>query len=174
MKMEEDDKLNNVLTKEDIKNSLEYQWRKYQIKVFMIIWAIIVFFTILVTLVVGLKNILLTLKITIGIVVSYSLVFLPFPIYYLYKLVYFLKKAPEFSVHEVILENVSTSFWYRGYIYYSVSIVVDNKKVGADTNPYFSNSSLLAKFYPKDYNNKKVIGLYDSRLEKFYVIKKTQ
>ena len=113
--MEEYDEMNNVLTKEDIKNSLEYQWRKYQIKVFIIIWAIIVFFTFLVTLVAGLKNILLTLKITIGIVVSYSLVFLPFPIYYLYKLVYFLKKAPEFSVHEVILENVSTSFWYRGF-----------------------------------------------------------
>ena len=39
------------------------------------------------------------------------------------------------------------------------------------TNAYFS-SSMFAKFTLEDYNNKKVVGLYDSQMDKFYIIKK--
>ena len=39
------------------------------------------------------------------------------------------------------------------------------------TNAYFS-SGMFAKFTLEDYNNKKVIGLYDSQMDKFYIIKK--
>ena len=40
-----------------------------------------------------------------------------------------------------------------------------------DTDFYFS-SNIFSKFSPEEYNNKKVIGLYDDNLEKFYIVKK--
>ena len=32
---------------------------------------------------------------------------------------------------------------------------------------------MFAKFTLEDYNNKRVIGLYDSQMDKFYIIRKT-
>ena len=71
------------------------------------------------------------------------------------------------QIYEVKLDDISTSYLYRGATYYTVTI--DNKKV--DTNPIFS-SSFLSKHSLQDYNNKTVIGLFDKTLNKFYVIRK--
>ena len=84
---------------------------------------------------------------------------------------YLLKHYNKFNAYEVVLDNVSTSYWYRGNIYYTVSIIDNGRRVGADTNPCFSNM-VFSKFEPKDFNNKKVVGLYDSQMEKFYIIKR--
>ena len=76
-----------------------------------------------------------------------------------------------FSCHEVVLDKVVTSLMSRGSIYYKVTIIDGNIKKEIDTNPYFSNY-LFSKFLPEDYNNKKVVGLYDKNENKFYIIKK--
>ena len=69
------------------------------------------------------------------------------------------------------LDNISTSYAYRGAVYYTVTVNDEGTIRKVRTNPYFS-SGTLAKFTLEDYNNKMVIGLYDSQMDKFYIIKK--
>ena len=161
----------NNFTKEEIKKSVEYGWRKQQAMIFLFVILIIVVITLFIVLVSCLNYILLGLQIWIGITLLYSLIFGPFALYYLYKMRYLLKNYSKFNSYEVMLDNVSTSIWYRGAVYYTVSIVDNGRRVSVDTNPYFSNM-VFSKFILGDYNNKKVIGLYDSNIEKFYIIKR--
>ena len=83
------------------------------------------------------------------------------------KMRYLLKNFENMQIYEVKLDNISTSYMYRGAVYYTVTI--NNKKV--DTNPIFS-SLFLSKHLLNEYNNKTVIGLFDESLNKFYVIRK--
>ena len=80
---------------------------------------------------------------------------------------YLLKNFENMQIYEVKLDNISTSYMYRGAVYYTVTI--NHKKV--DTNPIFS-SSFFSKHLLEDYNNKTVIGLFGETLNKFYVIRK--
>ena len=80
---------------------------------------------------------------------------------------YLLKNYENMQIYEVKLDNISTSYMYRGAVYYTVTI--NNKKV--DTNPIFS-SSIFSKYSLNEYNNKTIIGLFDKTLNKFYVIRK--
>ena len=95
------------------------------------------------------------------------IIFGSFMLYSYSKMIYLLKNYENMQIYEVKLDNISTSYMYRGAVYYSVTI--NNSKV--DTNPIFS-SSFLSKHLLNDYNNKTVIGLFDESLNKFYVIRK--
>ena len=117
------------------------------------------------------KNISLSFQIWLIVTAIYSAIFLPFIAYYCYKMVYLLKHYEDFYSYEVILDNVSTSYAYKGAVYYTVTVCDEGISRQVSTNPYFS-SSIFAKFALEDYNNKKVIGLYDSEREKFYIVKK--
>ena len=161
----------NNFTKEEIKKSVEYGWRKQQAMIFLFVILIIVVITLFIVLVSCLNYILLGLQIWIGITLLYSLIFGPFALFYLYKMRYLLRNYSKFNSYEVMLDNVSTSIWYRGAVYYTVNIVDNGRRVSVDTNPYFSNM-VFSKFILGDFNNIKVIGLYDSYIEKFYLIKR--
>lgn len=100
----------------------------------------------------------------------YSVVFMPFAIFYIYKMIYLLKHYQQFKLYEVVLDNVSTSYVYKGAVYYTVSICDGDTTKRVCTNPYFS-SNIFSTFTLDEYNNKKVIGLYDDILDKFYIIK---
>ncbi len=165
--------MNIQFTKEEIKNSVEYQWRMFYIKYILIVWLIIAVFTlfapILISLKTGFENLLLGLLIWLLCNLILGFIFGGFALYYYSKIKYLMKNYNSFKTYEVLLDKVATSFAYRGHIYYSVTLKDDNFKMTVDTNPYFS--SYFSKFTIDDYNNKKVLGLYDSNLQKFYIIK---
>lgn len=165
--------MNIQFTKEEIKNSVEYQWRMFNIKYILIVWLIIAVFTlfspVLISLKTGFDNLLLCLRIWLLCNLILGFIFGGSALYYYSKIKYLMKNYNSFKTYEVLLDKVATSFAYRGHIYYSVTLKDDNFKKTVNTNPYFS--SCFSKFTINDYNNKKVLGLYDSNLQKFYIIK---
>lgn len=166
--------MKNNLTKEDIKNSIEYQWRKTSAKWLLIIWAIMAVVTLFGSLIMSLddiKYIGLSFQIWLIVMAIYSAIYLPFVMFYRYKMTYLLKHYEEFNSYEVMLNNVSTSYAYRGAVYYTVTVNDEGVTRQVTTNPYFS-SGTFAKFTLEDYNNKRVIGLYDNKMDKFYIVTK--
>ena len=158
------------LSKEDILNSVEYQWRKHQLVLYFYFWLIISIITIFIPLAIGITNleyIAVVALSCLGVIIFIFLIFGSFMLYSYSKMRYLLKNYENMQIYEVKLDDISTSYMYRGAVYYTVTI--NNKKV--DTNPIFS-SSFLSKYLLNDYNNKTVIGLFDESLNKFYVIRK--
>ena len=158
------------LSKEDILNSVEYQWRKHQLVLYFYFWLIISIITIFIPLAIGITNleyIAVVALSCLGVIIFIFLIFGSFMLYSYSKMRYLLKNYENMQIYEVKLDDISTSYMYRGAVYYTVTI--NNKKV--DTNPIFS-SSFLSKHLLNDYNNKTVIGLFDESLNKFYVIRK--
>lgn len=166
--------MKNNFIKEDIITSVEYQWRKKSAKWLFILWAIIAVVMFLGILIIGfsdIKYIGLSLQIWLIVTAIYSVFLFPFIVFYCCKMIYLLKNYEKFDSYEVMLDNVSTSYAYRGAVYYTVTICDENISRQVNTNPYFS-SGIFAKFSLEDYNNKKVVGLYDSKMNKFYILKK--
>ena len=158
------------LSKDDILNSVEYQWRKHQLVLYFYFWLIISIITIFIPLAIGITNleyIAVVALSCLGVIILIFLIFGSFMLYSYSKMRYLLKNFENMQIYEVKLDNISTSYVYRGAVYYTVTI--NNKKV--DTNPIFS-SSFLSKYLLNEYNNKTVIGLFDESLNKFYVIRK--
>lgn len=166
--------MKNDFTVTEIKNSVEFQWRKSQVKIYLVIWLIIVCLTIFIPFIDFVSDSELLISgivswlCTIGFL---GLFFWSFSIFSYSKMRYLLKNYKKFNSYEVILDKVSTSYAYRCAIYYTVIVNNDGLSTKVDTNPYFS-SSLMSKFSCEDYNNKKVVGLYDNKKNKFYIIKR--
>ena len=166
--------MKNDFTENEIKQSIEYQWRNNQIKILLGIWlfiSIAIFIVPLLGMIMELEIIGVTLLIWLFFVIMFGVILGGFSLSYYFKNKYFVKNYMNFSCHEVVLDKVVTSLMSRGSIYYKVTIIDENTKKEIDTNPYFSNY-LFSKFLPEDYNNKKVVGLYDKNENKFYIIKK--
>ena len=158
------------LSKEDILNSVEYQWRKHQLVLYFYIWLIISIITIFIPLAIAitdLEYIVIIMLSWLGFIIFILIIFGSFMHYSYSKMRYLLKNYENMQIYEVKLDNISTSYMYRGAVYYTVTI--NDKKV--ETNPIFS-SSIFSKHLLEDYNNKTVIGLFDEALNKFYIIKK--
>ena len=166
--------MKNDFTENEIKQSVEYQWRNNQIKILLGIWlfiSIAIFIVPLMGIIMDFEIIGVTLFIWLVFVIMFGVILGGFSLSYYFKNDYFVKNYINFSCHEVVLDKVVTSLMSRGSIYYKVTIIDGNIKKEIDTNPYFSNY-LFSKFLPEDYNNKKVVGLYDKNENKFYIIKK--
>ena len=139
------------LSKDDILNSVEYQWRKHQLVLYFYFWLIISIITIFIPLAIGITNleyIAVVALSCLGVIILIFLIFGSFMLYSYNKMRYLLKNFENMQIYEVKLDNISTSYMYRGAVYYTVTI--NNKKV--DTNPIFS-SSFLSKHLLNDYNN---------------------
>ena len=166
--------MKNNFFEKDIKNSVEYGWRKNTVKGLLIIWAVVaavLLFAVLIASVGDMQYIGLSLEIWLIVVGIYGAALLPFVAFYGYKMLYLLKHYEQFDSYEVVLDKVSTSYMYRGAVYYTVTVDVDGVSRWVDTNACFSGG-VFAKFPLDEYNNKKVVGLYDSQMDKFYIIKK--
>lgn len=166
--------MKNDFTENEIKQSVEYQWRNRQIKILLGIWVFIsvAFSTVpIMCVIMDFETIGVALLIWLVFVIMFGIILGGFSLSYYFKNKYFVKNYMNFSCHEVVLDKVVTSLMTRGSVYYKVTIYDGNVKKEVDTNPYFSNY-LFSKFLPEDFNNKKVIGLYDSQMDKFYIIKK--
>ena len=166
--------MKNDFTENEIKQSVEYQWRNRQIKILLGIWVFIsvAFSTVpIMCVIMDFETIGVALLIWLVFVIMFGVILGGFSLSYYFKNKYFVKNYMNFSCHEVVLDKVVTSLMTRGSVYYKVTIYDGNVKKEVDTNPYFSNY-LFSKFLPEDYNNKKVVGLYDIQMDKFYIIKK--
>lgn len=166
--------MKNDFTVNEIKQSVEYQWRNSQIKIHLGIWCLIsiaIFIVPLMGMIMDFEIIGVTLLIWLFFVIMFGIILGGFSLSYYFKNKYLIRNYMKFSSHEVVLDKVVTSFMNRGSIYYKVTINDGNIKKEVDTNPYFSNY-LFSKFVSEDYNNKKVVGLYDKDMNKFYIVKK--
>ncbi len=166
--------MNNNLTKDDIRNSVSYGWRKNTLFWILGLWIILSVVMFVAVVVTGLDDIAyFTLRLETWLIVScsYSVILLPFIMFYGYKMLYLLQHYKQFRLYEVTLDHVSTSYAYKGYVYYTVTICYDGVSKQVCTNPCFSGN-IFAKYTLEDYNNKKAIGLYDDKLDKFYIVKK--
>lgn len=166
--------MKNEFTINEIKNSVEFQWRKSQVKLYLAIWLIIVCATIFFPIIVCVRDYeLLVVGIVswLCVIVVCGLIFWSSALFSYSKMRYLLKNYQRFNSFEVVLDKVSTSYAYRGAIYYTVTVIDEGLSKKVDTNPYFS-SFLMSKFSCEDFNNKKVVGLYDDEMNKFYVVKR--
>ena len=168
----------NDFTVDDIKNSVEYQWRKRQIK--LLLWSCLITgaFTFILFIVVftvssnyDAKFIGLGIIIWLVTMAIYGLILLPCCLFYYGKMKYLLNNYKKFNSYETVLDSVSTSYMYRGALYYTVIINYNGLSQKVRTNPCFS-SHFTSKFTPEDFNNKKVVGLLDEDVSKFYIIKR--
>ena len=164
----------NSFTVEEIKQSVDYQWRMHHIKTYMAIWGVISAITLVVplfaTMSVGSESLVIGFAIWGLTVVICGLFFGVFALYDYAKARSFVRHYKNFKQYETVLDSPETSYWYRGAIYYNVRIKDDNTSVLAQTNACFSGM-LFSKFTLEDYNNKKVVGLLDPESERFYVVK---
>lgn len=97
-----------------------------------------------------------------------GVVFGIFIIYYAARYRYIVKNYTDFACYEVLLDRFSVSSSYKNAITYTVTFVHNGEKKQIDTNSCFFNDIL------EEFHNKKVLGLYDERLDKFYIIKKSK
>ena len=166
--------MNNKFTVKDIKQSVEYHWRNRQIKILLGIWlfiSIAIFIVPLIGIIMNFEIIGVALLIWLIFVFMFGVMLGGFSLYYYFKNRYLIRNYMNFTSHEVVLDKVATSYMSRGSIYYKVTIYDGKTRIEVDTNPYFS-SYLFSKFLPEDYNNKKVVGLYDKHVNKFYILRK--
>lgn len=166
--------MGNNLSLEEIKDSLEIRWREYNNKHVLVIFLAFFVISLLIPILGSINNIK-----SLGInflnwfccMIIFGIVILIFNRNNYVKIKYILKNYKNFSIHEVILDNYCTSYSHKGSLYYKVRIDYDGISKIIKTNPYFS-SSTTSKFSFRNYHNKKVVGLYDSRFEKFYIVRK--
>lgn len=166
------------LTINDIKESVEVKWRRFFIKYYIIVWLIVALFTFIFYFVISFINttnedmILYLLLARCGLNGTLFIFFFFIILYFYLKIRYLINNYTKFKVHTVVLNTFATSYQYRGSVYYIVQIDDENgKTINVKTNPIFSDI-FFYKFKIIDFNNKSVVGLYDSSKNKFYIIKK--
>lgn len=165
----------NHFSPEDIKNSVEYRWRKQLVQTYLLIWLLIAIVSFSFSLIMDTTNhSLLGPGLIISLVWSAltGAICLPFALHSYRKMAYLLKNYPHFHAYEVVLDQVSTSYAYRHSLFYTVTINDNGTKRQAETNPCFS-SSFFSDITCEEYNNRHVVGLYDPQLNKFYIICRT-
>ena len=161
-----------MVTKEQIKNSLEYKWRMRQCKTYLVIWGVMAAFALM-----GgaasfgkLGSVQGGLFVFLVVTAIHSLVLLPLAIYPLVQIWLLGKRAERCSVHTVKLDRPGTSHMYRGAVYYTVSFTDNGEYFVRDTKPLWSSSSV--EFPLDEYNNKEVKILYDREADQVFVFGK--
>ena len=156
-----------MITKEMVKNSMEAKWRKDQIKMHGVIALFIfifIFFGVMVS-VMEHGDFLIALEVFGIVVLIYAVLFGVFVLYYAYKFFCLFKDLEQYEVYEVFLDKPSTSYLYRGAIYYTVSFeTMKGEKITQDTKPFWS-SGIFASFQLEDYNGKKIKIAYNANTE---------
>lgn len=167
------------MSKDKLKNSIDAKWRVHQVKVFLYFSLFILVVIILVSLFgivshsESLTDYFEVFIQTVGVtVLVYALFLAPFIIYYLYKYFKIINNQSEYEIYTVTLDNPTTSYFYRGAIYYTVKFTRGSgNKVTLDTKPCFS-SGIFSKFPLEEYNNKKVEIIYYPDLDEIIVLGK--
>lgn len=166
--------MENRFSPEDIKTSVEYQWRKQSAQTHLFLYAAIIILTFFIALFMSATESIDFSS--LGFVLGYCLIWIglctsPLLISAILdycKMRYLLKHYQQFHSQEVVLDKVSTSYRRRS-VYYTVTIDDNGTRRQVETSPCFSSFS---QFSCEEYNNRKVIGLYDSNRNKFYIIRR--
>jgi len=111
-----------------------------------------------------------TLQLTGIIVGAFSLIFIPFILYFVYQYFNLFSDPHGYTIFETVLDSPSTSFLYKGSIYFQISFVTtDGRRITKDTKPMWSDLP-IHKFSLSDYNNKKIKMAYSIEKDKLIVI----
>ncbi|MDE6660814.1 MAG: hypothetical protein K2J93_03190 [Anaeroplasmataceae bacterium] len=168
-----------MYSREELKQCLECRWRKKQIKLDLMLLGILA----AVFLVFGLFELILHLDdykdypdllwilptTLVGFLLLIFLFILPWMIYTYTDYKKVLKLSEQAELYDVILDHPSTSWGYRGAVYYTVRFQTnDRENITADTKPLWS--SLPGVFPIEEYNNKKIEILYHKEENRVIVL----
>ena len=161
-----------MLTKDMVKSSMEAKWRMNQLKMYIAIPGIFLLFIAFVGVISGLQHgdFALSFEVTGIVMLVFALMFLPFVLFTLYKYRALFQNLNDYEIYEVRLDHPGTSYWYRGAIYYTVTIETKaGYKVSADTKPLWSGGA-FASFRLDEYNNKKIRIAYNEQTDEMMVL----
>ena len=161
-----------MITKDIVKSSMEAKWRMNQLKMYIAIPGIFLLFIAFVGVISGLHHgdFALSFEITGIVMLVFALMFLPFVLFALYKYRALFKNLNDYEIYEVRLDHPGTSYWYRGAIYYTVTIETKaGYRVSMDTKPLWSGGA-FASFRLDEYNNKKIKIAYNEQTDKMMVL----
>lgn len=162
-----------MVTKEQIKNSMEYKWRLSQCKTYLVIWGVMLVFA----LIGGIGGAIKLNSVNDGLFISlvtagfFSMPLLPMAVYPLVQMALLMKRAEKSTIHRVMLDRPATSTMYRGAVYYTVEFTQDGERFLRDTKPLWS-SAPMAQFQLEEYNNKPVNILYNRETDQVFVLDK--
>ncbi len=165
-----------MLTKEHIQNSLEAKWRKSQIKTYFVIFAVfaVIFFLAMFFGIAiegfSVDNLLFCIEILGILYAVYAACLLPFVLFSWHKYRSLFKNLDAYTVYEVMLDEPATAPFYRGAIYYTVTIPLSSgKTVKIETKPLWS-SGIFSSIQLADYNNKMIKVAYSESLDQLIII----
>ena len=160
---------------ETVKNGIECRWRMRQIKTYGCLFLLIPVFTLVIAMfsATGAKLDFDDFAETIGwstgyMLILYSIIWLPFVLYNLYRYWQLINNYADYTVHTVVLDKPHTSFLYKNAVYFTVSVPGHGY---VDTSPIFSDG-LFSSFTLDEYAGKTVRVLYDAEKQKVYLIDK--
>lgn len=162
-----------MVTKEQIKSSMEYKWRLSQCKTYLVIWGVMLVFALIggfsgAMKMNSAKDGLFISLVTAGIL---SMPLLPMAVYPMIQIWRLMKRAQGCTIHRVMLDRPATSTMYRGAVYYTVDFTQDGERLLRDTKPLWS-SAPMAQFQLDEYNNKQIDILYDRECDQVFVLGK--
>ena len=161
-----------MITKEQVKGSLEANWRLHQAKVYLVLWgiltAVMFFISFCYAAAKGMPDAALWASGILALV--YAAVFLPFSGVSYCKYLRIINRWEKYESYTVTLDRPGTSYFYNRSVYYTVRFHTESgKEVTADTMPLWSGAA-FALYQLEDYNNKKIRILYDPEEEKIVVL----
>lgn len=162
-----------MVTKEQIKNSMEYKWRLSQCKTYLVIWGVMLVFALFGGVYGAMKQNsasdgLFISLVTVGIL---SMPLLPMAVYPIIQIGRLMQRAQVCTIHRVMLDRPATSAMYRGAVYYTVEFTQDGERFLRDTKPLWS-SAPMAQFQLDEYNNKQIDILYDRECDQVFALGK--
>lgn len=159
-----------MVTKEEVKASVEYQWRGQQWKIYMVILAFILI--VIFPMCFLETDSLEIIGSVFGIVAAiYGVIFLPFILYAVWRQWELAHRFDHYERHRVKLDQPSSSWGYRGAFLYHVRFQDDaGNPIQLDTKPIFS-SGFFSACLLEEYNNKTVEIFYDAEKDRVIVSK---
>lgn len=153
-----------MITKEKIQNSIEARWRKRLIAYCGACIGLYVF--VVLTAVINHKSLADSPG---GLAFPGLVLLIPF-FYEIVRYFMLFSRVENYEIYEVLLDRPTTSFWYRGCVYFTVGI--DLKRgigIFRKTKPIWSDH-FLSKFKAWEYMNSKVQIAYDDEKDRMIVL----
>lgn len=156
-----------MLTKEMIKNSMEANWCKRDLKFILIGFAI----SMLVSLG-SLANDNTPVAVFLILLLICILLFGGLILYGWISYLLLLSRREEYEIHKVVLEYPSVSYLRKGYVYFTVPITTkDGDTVYCKTSPMWSDY-LGSKYKTWDYHNETIKVAYSEKRNDLIVLGK--
>lgn len=151
--------------KEFLRECIEYRIQKNELTMWIIMLVFIEMLIIPFSLMNGEEE-------YIAVAIIFLVCLMPVIIYFIVKIVNIKKHFKDYVFYEVTLDEVNNSF-FRSRVYFTVTIIHDQKEYKIDTKSLFSTAILDFIYYPLDeYMNKKMLVAFNPKLEEVVLVKK--